>query len=140
MDPLSITRSAVSLAASCKQLYLFFKKVRDGDPSVTNLWKQIESLERTVDQIRSVAESGILHVESMRHRKALQRSLKDCQDTLNEVNILLGHPDSGQRSELLQRIWNQFKVGFKTEEIQALQSRVAWNHQALAVSLHTLQL
>jgi hypothetical protein len=140
MDPLSIIRSAASLVSACTELYIFFRKVRDGDPGVIDLWKQIEGLERTVEQIRDIAESGILQTESFRHRQTLQAALKDCLDTLNGVNKRLGHPDISQRRELLERIWRQFKIGFKRDEMDALRSQIAWNHQILAVSLHALQL
>jgi hypothetical protein len=140
MDPLSLTRSAISLASSCKQLYLFFRKVRDGDPVVNGFWKEIEGLDRTVRHVRSIAETILLDKGSFLNCEALFSVLQDCEETVRDVYVRLGSPDSGQRKEILQKVWRQFKLSFKEDDIEALQTQLAWNRDALVVSLQSLSL
>jgi hypothetical protein len=140
MDPISLARSAISVAVACKELFLFFKKVRDGDPLVAELWKQFESLGSTVQQVKAIADSGNLEAEDFYHRKALQDALKGCQDALHEVTVRLKRPDSRQRRDILEKAWTQFKLTFEKEEIDAVRSQIAWSHRRLGLALQTIEL
>jgi hypothetical protein len=137
MDFISLTRS---LAVCCKQLYLFFKKVRDGDPAVVGLWKEIEHLERTVEQIKRIAETSHLDGTSFGYYTSLESVLRECQQTINAVFAQLGRPNSDQSKDVLQKIWRQCKHNMNVDAIQALQSRVAWTHRALGIALQTHQM
>lgn len=138
MDPLSIARSAITIATLCKNLYLFLKKVRDGDPTVIALRKEIHGLETTVESVRGVADSPLVNALVARQWKNVYDIMNDCEDCVTSLNKLLGKPDMKLGDEILQRIWKQWKIGLKADDLAALQTQMASNRQNLTLSLQVI--
>jgi len=139
MDPFTIARTAISLASACQSLYLFLKKVRDGDPTIIGLRKEIRELETTVEAVRSVADSSLVTQLVARQWRGVHRTLRECEKTVQELIAIMGRPDSTLRDDLIQRLWKQMKIsGFKAEDIAALQSQMASNRQTLNLSLQVI--
>lgn len=136
MDPLSITRSAISLAAACKTLYIFLKKVQDGDPLVSSLRKEIHGLEGTFETISGVTASTLAN-ELLRHQwNNVSSIMEDCKDCIQELVRQLGKPD--QEDAIMQRIWKQWKISLKTDDLTAIQSQLASYRQNLTLSLSAI--
>jgi len=122
MDALSIVRSAVSIAAACRSLYIFFAKVQDGDPIVIGVRKEIEGMENTVRSVRSIADSQItngLHASEWRN---VHRILNDSEDCILQLSVSLGKPDSSQEATVLKRIWRQWAVELKRDQLVTYQN------------------
>jgi predicted oxidoreductase len=138
MDPLSIARFAITLASACKNLYLFLKKVKDGDPTVIALRKEIKGLESTVEAVRGVADSSLVNTLVARQWKNVHDIMADCEECVTSLSSALGKPDNRQHEDILQRIWKQWKIGLKEDDLTALQTQMASNRQNLTLSLQVI--
>ena len=134
-DPVSVARSAVFLVKCCTEIYLFLDKVRNGDPTVIAVRKEIRGLQTAIETVsRCIADSSLMTAVVVHYWENVQVVLCECSETLESLHRLIGGPNS-DRQGVLNRSWKQVKIQIKSAEVSALQTQMAYNRQTLTLSL-----
>jgi hypothetical protein len=85
--------------------------VKDGDPTVIALRKEIKGLENTVDAVRGVADSSLVNAVVARQWKNVHDIMADCDECVTSLTGALGNPDNRQHEDILQRIGSNGRLG-----------------------------
>lgn len=139
MDPLTIARSAVSLVKGCRELCLFFKTVREGDPTIQALVQEMQGLQSALETVAIVAESALVANVVAHQWESTHSVIYECKDTLTNLTSALGDPTTNHHQrDFLRRSWRQFKTEMISGDIAALQSKISSHRRTLSLSIQVI--
>jgi Fungal N-terminal domain of STAND proteins len=149
MDPISIVSASAGLVVTCYKLtsaiYSFVDKTQTVDTAVRVLGIEIESLSHVLRSIStsfsdpSLAKAAVSTQtgHEAQHWENVERSMRDCKDTLERLQQVLENVNKGD-SGFLWRPKKAIKLNMKAERIALLKQEIAAYRHTMQLSLQLI--
>lgn len=151
MDPLTILSTSAALVTTCVRLsdyiYTLVDKTLTVDNAVRVLGVEIESLSHVLRAIRTSFGDQLLAKTALsahtgyelQHWENVSRSMRDCQETLERLERVVGKLNKGDKlNGFLRRPKKMIKMSMKTETIAVLKQEIACYRQTMHLSLQLI--
>jgi hypothetical protein len=129
------------LLQSAESLWRFIERARDVDQSILDLHREVAGLSRTLKAISDTLEQPAI----MNHRtivqdyvmvwESLDGSVRNCKGAATAMQGKLQGLQSTKKQSFLSQAWQQYRLGFKEEEIKTFRSQIQTHSTSLHLSL-----
>lgn len=138
MDPLSGGASVLAFVGLASQLAVGIKKLYAFWASIEDAPEDIRAIARSIRLIEEILEEISLEEETYLLQRTLRTALKECANTLEELNALVVDLEPGFASSKRRvRKWNGMKAVLRKDRIKKTQGYLSELKLSLSLSLQS---
>lgn len=131
----------------CHELYRYFQKIENVDSTIAIFLKEITDFSAVLGNIQTtvtqLGESGFIERCGKEHWQAIGNSLRDIEDSLQNLKLLTLQSDRGPNGILQSLFWktkDQIRLDSNAFDIDLRQKEISICRKVLMLSLNMVQM